>query len=183
MSGQPDDDLVPVSVRLGEVVPPEDPEDWTQPLTWMAALGMLLGPLVAFAWFLVAPPADDRIGVGTFVLAVALVTGAVLTGATQQGWLRAATATVASALFAALVTIVVGAALAGERQLGFASPTVAHAFGATLAGLAGALVASPLAARFAGAGSRWPRLLTPAAVGSGVALLLLPFLFGTAAPT
>ena len=36
-----DEDLVPVSVRLGEVVPPEDPEDWTRPLTWVAALGML----------------------------------------------------------------------------------------------------------------------------------------------
>ena len=51
-----DDDLVPVSVRLGEVVPPEDPEDWTRPLTWVVALGMLAGPAVAFAWFALAPP-------------------------------------------------------------------------------------------------------------------------------
>ena len=36
--------LVPVSVRLGNVVPPEDPEDWTQPLTWVAAAGMLAAP-------------------------------------------------------------------------------------------------------------------------------------------
>jgi cysteinyl-tRNA synthetase len=36
-----DDDLVPVSVQLGNVVPPEDPEDWTRPLTWAAAAGML----------------------------------------------------------------------------------------------------------------------------------------------
>ena len=55
---EPDDDLVPVSVRLGEVVPPEDPEDWTRPLTWVAAFGMLAGPIVALAWFLVAPPED-----------------------------------------------------------------------------------------------------------------------------
>jgi hypothetical protein len=34
-----DDDSVPISVRLGTVVPPEDPEDWTRPLTWMAAPG------------------------------------------------------------------------------------------------------------------------------------------------
>ena len=51
MTGDPDDDLVPISVRLGEVVPPEDPEDWTRPLTWVAAFGMLAGPLIALAWF------------------------------------------------------------------------------------------------------------------------------------
>ena len=49
MTRAPDDDVVPVSVRLGEVVPPEDPEDWTRPLTWVAAGGMLVGPIVALA--------------------------------------------------------------------------------------------------------------------------------------
>ena len=44
-----DDDDVPVSVRLGTVVPPEDPEDWTRPLTWVAAVGMLAAPAVAAA--------------------------------------------------------------------------------------------------------------------------------------
>ena len=54
-----DDDLVPVSVRLGEVVPPDDPEDWTRPLTWVAAIGMLAAPAVALAWYAVAPPDDS----------------------------------------------------------------------------------------------------------------------------
>ena len=95
--GEPDDDLVPISVRLGEVVPPEDPEDWTQPLTWAAAAGMLLAPLVALTWFALSPPAAaDHPTAGTWLLAVSLAIGAVVTGATQQGWLRAATATAAS---------------------------------------------------------------------------------------
>lgn len=183
MSSDPDDDLVPVSVRLGEVVPPEDPEDWTQPLTWMAAVGMLLGPMVAFAWFLVAPPSSStQAALGTWLLAIALALGAVVTGATQQGWLRASTATAAAALFAALVTVIAGAALAGERQVGQASPTLAQAFGAAVAGLAGAIASTPLAARFATVGRRWPRVLVPGAVASAVAILLVPLLFGTATP-
>jgi hypothetical protein len=181
MSDPPDEDLVPISVRLGEVVPPEDPEDWTQPLTWMAALGMLLGPLVAFAWFGVAPPvAADRPLAGTWLLAVALALGATITGATQQGWLRAATATAATALFAALVIVIAGAALAGERQVGEASPTLAQAFGAALAGLAGAVASTPVAARLASVGRRWPRVVAPGAVACGVAILVVRFVFGTA---
>ena len=45
-----EEEEVPVSVRLGGVVPPEDPEDWSRPLTWVAAIGMLAGPLAAVAW-------------------------------------------------------------------------------------------------------------------------------------
>ncbi|HEX6129281.1 MAG TPA: hypothetical protein VF071_09700, partial [Candidatus Limnocylindria bacterium] len=65
---EPHDDLVPVSVRLGEVVPPEDPEDWTKPLTWVAAAGMLLGPLVALGWFVAARPGGSDPEPGTWLL-------------------------------------------------------------------------------------------------------------------
>ena len=134
----PDDDLVPVSVRLGEVVPPEDPEDWTRPLTWVAALGMLAAPLVALAWFVVAPPAQGSMPVpATLAVALALAAGAALTGATQQGVARAVTATIGAGLFAALVVVMLGVVMAGERQVGVASPTLAHAFAAAAAGLAG----------------------------------------------
>ncbi|MGH2427949.1 MAG: hypothetical protein ACRDGV_03525, partial [Candidatus Limnocylindria bacterium] len=81
-----EDDAVPVSVRLGEVVPPEDPEDWTRPLTWMAALGMLLGPLMALAWFLAARPTEGHTPLlGTWLVAAALAGGAALAGSTQLG--------------------------------------------------------------------------------------------------
>ncbi|HEY7332501.1 MAG TPA: hypothetical protein VH859_06015 [Candidatus Limnocylindria bacterium] len=183
MTERPDDDVVPVSVRLGEVVPPEDPEDWTKPLTWVAAAGMLAAPALTLAWFAVAPPADGTPAVGgTWLVAAALAGGAVLTGATQQGALQASTATMAAALFAALVVIVIGVAMAGERQVGAASPTLAHAFGAAVAGLAGALAASALAAVLARVGAFWLRLLAPGAVGVVVGLLLLGVLMGTAAP-
>ncbi|MEP6469006.1 MAG: hypothetical protein ABJC24_04485 [Chloroflexota bacterium] len=178
MNAPQDDDLVPVSVRLGQVVPPDDPEDWTQPLTWAAAAGMLAAPAVAVAWLVVAAPAQaQRPEPGTWVLAVALATGAALTGATQQGALRAATATIAAGLFGALASVIVGLITAGERQVGSFSPTLAHAFVAAVAGLAGAVAAAPLAARLASAGSRVPRILGPAAVGVGVSLLVVPLLF------
>lgn len=150
-----DDDLVPVSVRLGEVVPPEDPEDWTRPLTWVAALGMLAGPLVAFVWFAFAPPAQAFEALpATFGVAFALAGGAALTGATQIGVARAWTATVGAALFGALGVILLGVAMAGERQVGSASPTLAHAFAAAVGGLAGAGVAALVAAAIA---RLWPR--------------------------
>jgi hypothetical protein len=182
MTERPDDDVVPVSVRLGEVVPPEDPEDWTKPLTWVAAAGMLLAPALALAWFAIAPPADAYAEPGTWLVAGALAGGAVLTGATQQGALRASTATVAAALFAALVVIVIGVAMAGERQVGAASPTVAHAFGAAVAGLGGTLAASALAAVLAPVAARWLRLLAPGAVALVVAALLVGLLLGTSRP-
>ena len=183
MSDPPDDDVIPVSVRLGEVVPPEDPEDWTKPLTWVAAAGMILAPLVALAWFAIAPPLAAHPAVaGTWLLAASLAAGAVITGATQQGVVRAWTATIAAALFSALVVLIAGAALAGERQVGAASPTLAHAFGAGFAGLAGAVAASPVAAGMARSPSGWVRQLVPGAIAVAVALLLVGFLMGTATP-
>lgn len=173
-----DDDLVPVSVRLGQVVPPDDPEDWTQPLTWAAAAGMLAPPMLALAWFwLAAPSSSTEPGLGTWALAAVLVSGAVLSGATQLGALRAFAGTLAAALFAALGTVAVGLLTAGERQVGSLSPTLAHALAGALSGLAGAVAAAPLAARLASAGSRTPRILGPAAVGVGVSLLVVPLLF------
>ena len=165
-----DDELVPVSVRLGHVVPPEDPEDWTAPLTWVAAAGMLAAPVVTLLWFWLVPPAEFHGGArlpGTILVAAAVALGGVLTGATQQGGLRASTATIAAGLFAGLASVIVGLLMAGERQTGVASPTVAQAFGASLAGLAGTIAAAPLAARFAST-RRWlPRLLGPGAVALG----------------
>jgi hypothetical protein len=177
---QPDDDVVPVSVRLGEVVPPEDPEDWTKPLTWVAAAGMLLGPMVALAWFGMAPPDGRDPETGTWLLTSALALGAVVTGATQRGALRASTATVAAALFAALVTVILGAAFSGERLTGVATPTVSQAFGAAVGGLGGAIAASPLAAVLARHLGRWPRLLLPGGVAAAVAGLLVALLMGAA---
>lgn len=172
-----DDELVPVSVRLGNVVPPEDPEDWTQPLTWLAAAGMLLAPLVALLWFWLAPPDGAWLMPGTILVATALAIGGVLTGATQQGGTRAWTATIAAALFAGLATVILGLVFAGERQTGAASPTLAQAFGAALAGLGGCVAASPLAARFARTRRRLPRILGPGAAAVGVSWLLLALLF------
>ncbi len=104
--------------------------------------------------------------------------GGVLTGATQQGGLRASTATVAAGLFAGLATVIVGLLMAGERQTGAASPTLAQAFGASVAGLAGTIAAAPLAARFAST-RRWlPRLVGPGAVAIGVSWLVVLLLFG-----
>ena len=178
-AAEEDDQLVPVSVRLGNVVPPEDPEDWTQPLTWVAAAGMLAAPLVAMLWFWLFPPADaNTLTLGTILLATALAAGGVLTGATQQGTLRAWTTTVATGLFAGLATVIVGLVMAGERQVGAASPTLAQAFGASLAGLVGLIAAAPLAARFASARRRQRRILGPGAVAVGVSWLVAAILFG-----
>jgi MFS family permease len=168
-----DDDSIPISVRLGTVVPPEDPEDWTQPLTWVAALGMLAAPIAAFLWFWLAPPVD-RSGLlpGTILIAVALVAGGVATGATQIGGVRAFAGTLGAALFGALATIIVGAAMAGERQLGAASPTLAHAFIGGLAGLCGALAASTIAPFLATISSRLARMTAPAGIGLAVAVVI-----------
>ncbi|TMB58319.1 MAG: hypothetical protein E6J47_00045 [Chloroflexi bacterium] len=176
-----EEEAIPVSVRLGTVVAPEDPEDWTRPLTWIAALGMLIAPLVALAWFWLAAPRSSGAPVaGTWAVALALVIGSSAAGGTQIGRLRAFAGTLASALFAALVTVAIGLAAAGERQVGVASPTLAHAFAAAAAGLAGAVAASGLAPIVAGSPSRALRIVLPGALGIAVALLVLPHLFAGA---
>lgn len=174
MSGTPEDDLVPVSVRLGEVVPPEDPEDWTRPLTWVAALGMLAAPLGTFAWFAVGPPlhAEQALPL-TFLVAALLAAGAAATGATQQGIARAATATLGAALFASLVVVILGVAMSGERQVGVASPTLAHAFAASVGGLGGAAAGSAVAGAVARLGPRPIRFLLALLAGTAIAVLIV----------
>ena len=189
-----DKDAVPISVRLGTVVAPEDPEDWRRPLTWVAALGMLIAPLVALAWFWLGAPRTSSAPLpGTWAVALALVVGASAVGGTQIGSLRAFTGTLGSALFAALLTVpvgvvgdrrsglltvVVGLVTAGERQVGVASPTLAHAFAAAVAGLIGSLAASGVAPLYARSPSRPRRIILPAVLGSAVAVAVLPALFG-----
>jgi len=160
-----DDDLVPVSVRLGAVVPPEDPEDWTRPLTWVAAAGMLAGPIATLAWFLAAAPTSPLAVPLTHLVAVSLAAGAAATGATQQGVARAWTATLGAGLFGALGVVVLGVVLAGERQVGAASPTLAQAFLAAAGGAIGAAAAAGVAAVVARARSRAVRFAPALLVG------------------
>jgi MFS family permease len=177
--GDDQDDLVPVSVRLGTVVPPEDPEDWTRPLTWVAALGMLAAPALALTWFTLGGPVDTAQPVAaTWAVALVLVVGAAAAGGTQLGRLRAFTGTLGAGLLAALLVVLAGAVTAGERQVGSASPTLAHAVAASLAGLAGAPPAAVLGAFTA---AFWPRLqrgAAAAALGAAVTAAVLPGLFG-----
>lgn len=170
----PEEDATPVSVRLGAVVPPEDPEDWTRPLTWVAAAGMLAAPAFAALWFLAAAPSGaERAVPATFVLAALLAAGAAATGATQLGSGRAAAATLGAALFAALVVVLLGAALGGGGQPGVASPTLAHAFAAALAGVAGAVAGSLVAAAVARRSRRPVRFVLAATPATGVAVAVL----------
>ena len=170
------EDDVPISVRLGTVVPPEDPEDWTQPLTWVAAIGMLAAPITALVWFLVARPMTSASSGMTWVLATVLVAGASLTGSTQIGRSRAFAGTLGAALFATLATVIVGVVLAGERQIGSASPTLAQAFVAGMSGLAGSAAAAVLAPTLARHSARVMRFVPPAVIGSVVALLIIGLL-------
>jgi len=174
-----DDDLVPVSVRLGQVVAPEDPEDWTRPLTWVVALGMLAGPLAAGAWFAWPTPIDAEYALpGTFLVAAFLAGGAAATGATQIGAARAWTATLGAGLFGALVVVVLAAAASGDREAtGTTSPALIHGATAALAGLGGAAVASGAAALVSRGRSRIGRLLVAlvpavAVATGGVAALM-----------
>jgi hypothetical protein len=170
----PDEDVVPVSVRLGAVVPPEDPEDWTRPLTWVAALGMLAAPLAALAWFAIGPPAQSQQAMpATYFVAALLAAGAAATGTTQQGIARAATATLGAALFASLVVVIVGAVTAGERLVDAASPTLAHAVGGSLGGLAGAAAGSVVAGAVARRYPRPLRFLLALVAGTAVAVLVV----------
>ena len=171
MSEAPDD-LVPISVRLGDVVPPEDPEDWTRPLTWVAALGMLAAPLVTLGWFAVAAPTDATQALpATAVVAAALSAGAAATGATQLGVARAWTGTLAAGLFGALAVVMLGVVMAGERQVGTASPTLAHGFAAALSGLAGAAAGSIIGAAVARLRSRVIRFLAAGAAAIAVSVV------------
>lgn len=174
---EPDDR--PISVRLGTVVPPEDPEDWRRPLTWIAALGMLLGPVVALAWFVAAPPDDSlRPLPGTWLVAGALVLGAVATGSTQlrPGWAFAAT--LGAGLFGALLTVIFGLVVAPADSTGVAAPpAMVHAVLASVAGLAGALAAATLMWMFGRARSRARRGLVPGAIGIAVAALVVQLVF------
>jgi hypothetical protein len=171
------EDEVPISVRLGTVVPPEDPEDWTRPLTWVAAIGMLSGPLATLAWLgLARPTASSSLLAGAVAIAVALVGGAVLTGSTQMGRSWAFAGTLGAGLFSALLTVVTGTLLAGERQVGVASPSLALAFLAAVGGAAGAVAAAltGLGLRdLVRPGHRW---LPSAAAGIAAALVVVRLL-------
>lgn len=174
MTGPTDEDLVPVSVRLGAVVPPEDPEDWTRPLTWVAALGMLAAPLATLAWFSVARPLQSQEALpATYLVAGLLAAGAAATGATQQGIARAATATLGAALFGSLVVVIVGVVMAGERQVAAASPTLAHALAAGVGGSVGAAGASVIAGLVARLNARAIRFLLALVAGVAVAILVI----------
>ncbi len=162
---------VPPSVRLGEVVPPEDPEDWGRPLTWIVAAGMLVAPLVAAGWFIVAAPTDPAIALtGTSVLAAIVAAGAATTGATQRGARRAAFTTIGAGLFGALGVVVAGSVVSDGASLGVA-------VAAATAGGFGSVPAAGLAALLADA-PRLRRFLSPALVGGAVALLGVQNLFG-----
>jgi len=171
MTEDRDDDLVPASVRLGNVVPPEDPEDWTKPLTWAAAFGIIAAPMVATAWFVVAPPAESEPMLGTWVVAAALAAGAALTGSTQIGRLRAATASLGAGLLAALLVVIAGTSL-GARAGPDAFPAASQAILAAAAGAGGSVAAGVVAPLVAGARSRATRF-TVAAIPAGVVALLL----------
>lgn len=170
-----DDDLVPATVRLGAVVPPEDPEDWTRPLTWVAALGMVAAAMVTAVWLVVSPPASSEIQPMTAVVSATLAGGAALTGATQIGRVRAFAGTLGGGLFAALATVVVGAALGAPGPGGGAQGSVAlsHASLGALAGLGGAGASAVLAAAGPRSTSRPLRaaLAVPVAVGGALATL------------
>ncbi|MEX0629193.1 MAG: hypothetical protein WEE67_02010 [Chloroflexota bacterium] len=161
---------VPPSVQLGEVVPPEDPEDWRQPLTWVVAGGMLAAPAVAAVWFIVAPPTDPYgATTGISALAATLAAGAAVTGASQRGGGRAALVTLGAGLFGALGVVAIGTILAGGSALDSAAA-------AAVAGTGGTLAAAALAALLATAG-RLRRYLSPALAGGFAAALLTELLF------
>jgi hypothetical protein len=181
----PDDEMIPVSVRLGAVVPPEDPEDWTRPLTWVAAVGMLGAPAILLAWYAVAGPTESvRPISGTYAVAIGLVVGAAAAGGTQLGRARAVAGTVAAGLLGALLVVMVGAVTAGEvgwlgdmRPVHTVNPTLTHALAGALAGLAGCLPAAVAAGVAAGRLSRLQRGALAGLVGTLVAAAVLPRLF------
>jgi FtsH-binding integral membrane protein len=163
-------DNVPPSVRLGEVVPPEDPEDWGRPLTWVVAAGMLVAPVAGATWFAVAGPTDPSAAlIGTALLAAAVAGGAAVTGATQRGGIRAAVTTIGAALFSALGVIVAASLVGGGASTGVATAAAVCGGFASVpaAGVAGLLADA----------SRLRRFLSPALIGAVVAFLGVRNLF------
>lgn len=171
------DESVPISIRLGTVVPPEDPEDWRRPLTWVAAAGMLLAPALVVLWFVIGPPAESARPVpATWLIAGAIVLGGVLTGTTQLRPAWAAAATLGSALFAALLIVLYAVAVSPQVRVGAFAPAIAQALSGSAAGLGGALVSATLMPAFSRMRSRVRRGLTPAAIGIAVSAILVRFL-------
>ena len=171
------DEVVPVSVRLGTVVPPADPEDWRRPLTWVAALGMLLAPALALVWSVIAPPMQAaRATPGAWLIAGALVVGGVITGATQLRPMWAAAATLGSALFGALLVVLYAVAVSPEVRAGTLTPHLVTALKGSTAGLVGALVAATLMPAFTRMRSRIRRGLAPAAIGVAVSAIVVRLL-------
>lgn len=163
-----DDDL-PVSVRLGEVVPPEDPEDWTRPLTWAVALGLVAPAVLAAGWLWLAPPSSPpELTAVALGVAAAVGGGAGLAGATQRGWMRAGAGTLVAALFGSLATVIVTAgAGAGARDhvlLGILGGAI---------GAAGAALVLAALRRVGTGGALWVGALTGAAAGAAVTWMLL----------
>jgi hypothetical protein len=164
-----DEPPVPLSVQLGEVVPPEDPEDWRQPLTWIVAVGMLAAPLWAAVWFVFAPPTDPyAVPAGVTALAMVVASGAVLVGASQRGALRTLLGTLGAGLFAALGVVVVGSAVASSTALGTA---VVAATG----GMIGVLPAAAIGAALTDS-RRGRRLASPIVAGALTALIAVEVL-------
>lgn len=164
------DDNRPPSVQLGDVVPPEDPEDWGQPLTWIVAAGMLVAPFAGAAWFILAAPTDPRLVVpGISALAVILALGAAVTGATQRGMWRAFVTSIGAGLFNALGLVVVGTVLAGGQSLGVATVSA-------MAGVIAAVPTAMLAALLADRSGRARRIVSPALAGGVTALVIVRLL-------
>ena len=177
MAAEAAEESVPISVRLGTVVPAEDPEDWRRPLTWVAAAGMLLAPALVVFWFVIAPPAESaRPVAATWLIAGAVVLGGVLTGTTQLRPAWAAAATLGSALFAALLIVLYAVAVSPEVRVGAFAPPIAQALSGSAAGLGGALVSATLMPAFSRMRSRLRRGLAPAAIGIAVSAILVRLL-------
>jgi hypothetical protein len=161
---------VPPSVQLGAVVPPEDPEDWGRPLTWIVAAGMLVAPLIGAAWFFVAPPDDVLEAVaGTSALAAVLAVGSSVVGGTQWGARRCLFATIGAGLFGALGLVVTGTIVAEGIALPVASL-------AAVAGVIGTVPAGSLSALLADRPSRGRRIIGPALVGAMTAIIVVRLL-------
>lgn len=163
-------DNVPPSVRLGEVVPPEDPEDWGRPLTWVVAASMLAAPIIGAGWFIAAQPGDPLdVVTGISSLAAVVAGSAAITGSTQRGSRRALFATIGAGLFSALGVVLAGTVVAG----GVALATAALA---AVAGVIGTVPAGALAALVADGASRVRRIVSPTVVGALTAVIVVRLL-------